>query len=147
VWPGCTGRVADSTLSTRPSAALALLRDAAGYAAPPGRRWSWAVVRVDSAGRVGLPPAARQMLGAGTAGVTAKAVSRGPVLVVRPGAVGAPITVDRRGRLSVPVWWRRMCVPAGAVAVATRSGDGPLVVVAPTGVLDGLADVLVGERR
>ena len=105
------------------------------------------MVGVDPAGRVGLPPAARRVLGAETCGVTARAVARGSGLVVRPGGAGAPITVDRRGRLSVPVWWRRACVPAGAVAVATRAGESPLVVLAPTGVLDGLADVLVGERR
>jgi hypothetical protein len=143
---GCSGRVADSTLSTRPSAALALLRDA-GQGPPPGGQWSWAVVAVEATGRVRVSPAARQALGAGPGGVTVRCVSRGAVLVVRSGGGGAPMVVDGRGRLSLPVWWRRVCVPTGAVAVATRAGECPLVVLAPTGVLDGLAEVLVGERR
>jgi hypothetical protein len=57
------------------------------------------------------------------------------------------MVVDGRGRLSLPVWWRPACVPAGVVAVAARVGQCPLVLLAPTGVLDALADALVGERR
>jgi hypothetical protein len=71
----------------------------------------------------------------------------GAVLVIRVDGAGALLAVDRWGRLSMPVWWRHVCVPAGTAAVATRAGECPLVVLAPTGVLDGLANVLVGERR
>ena len=101
---------------------------------------------MEPGGCVWLPAAARRALGAGGAGATVRAVSRGAVLVVRPGGTGAPVTVDGRGRVSLPVWWRRACA-GGAVAVAARAGEDPLVVLAPTRVLDGLADVLVGERR
>lgn len=147
--------MARSTLSTRPSAALALLRDTAGRPPPNPVRWAWAVVGVDPGGRVRLPPAARRVLGAETGGVTALAVARGAVLVVRADhsgdGAGVSLSVDGRGRVSLPVWWRRACT-GGACAVATRAGagatgEGALVVLAPTGVLDGLADVLVGERR
>ena len=50
---GLTGGVAHSTLSTGPSAALALLGDTASRPPPGPARWSWAVVTVDPAGRVG----------------------------------------------------------------------------------------------
>jgi hypothetical protein len=148
--------VARPTLSTRPSAALALLRDTAGRPPPPAARWSWAVMTLDPEGRVGLPWAARQALGSGAGtGVTVRALARGAVLVLRAdpddAGAGAPLIVDGRGRVPLPVWWRRACT-GGACAVATRSGaeaagEAALVVLAPTVVLDGLADVLVGERR
>jgi hypothetical protein len=148
--------VAHSTLSTRPSGALALLRDTGGRPPPPPARWSWAVVALDPEGRVGLPWAARRALGAaaGTA-MTARAVARGAVLVLRAdpdgAGAGAVLALDGRGRVRLPLWWRRACA-SGACAVATRAGtaavaEASLVVLAPTGVLDGLADVLVGERR
>jgi len=116
------------------------------------------VVGVDPGGRVRLPPPARRALGAETGGVIARAAARGAVLVVRASGdvAGVPVAVDGRGRVSLPAWWRRACA-GGACAVATRTGtgeaagdaagEGALVMLAPTGVLDGLADVLVGERR
>jgi hypothetical protein len=69
-WPGCTEGVAHPTLSTRPSAAPALLRDAAGRPPPGPRKWSWAVVGVEPSRRVALLPVARRALGAATSGVT-----------------------------------------------------------------------------
>ena len=111
---------------------------------------------LDPEGRVGLPSAARQALGSHAGnGVRVRAVARGAVLVLRAeldGArAGAPLVIDGRGRVRLPVWWRRACT-AGGCAVATRTGaeaagEAALVVLAPTGVLDGVADVLVGERR
>ena len=114
----------------------------------------WAVMTPDPEGRVGLPPVARRALGAGTGGVAVRAAARGAVLALRVArdgnGAGAPLVVDGRGRVPLPAWWRRACA-GGACAVATRTaarvGEAPLVVLAPTGVLDGLADVLVGERR
>jgi DNA-binding transcriptional regulator/RsmH inhibitor MraZ len=103
------------------------------------------VVGVEASGRVRLPSVARRALGATPGGMTARAMPRGGILVVRSDdAAGAALHIDGRGRLSLPAWWRRVCA-GGACAVATRT-TGPLVVLAPTGVLDGLADVLVGER-
>jgi len=115
------------------------------------------VVGVDPGGRVRLPPPARRALGAETGSVIARAAARGAVLVVQESGDGAgvQVAVDGRGRMSLQEWWRRACA-GGACAVATRAGtgeavgdaagEGALVVLAPTGVLDGLADVLVGER-
>jgi hypothetical protein len=128
--------VAHPTLSTRPSAALTLLRDTAGRPPPRPARWSWAVMTLDSKGRVGLPPVARRALGAATGGVAVRAAARGAVLVLRAdddgNGTGAPLVVDGRGRVPLPVWWRRACV-GGACAVATRTvagvGETALVVV------------------
>ena len=108
---------------------------------------------LDSEGRAGLPPVARRAVGVGAAGATVRAVARGPVLVLRADrdgdGAGAPLVVDGRGRVPLPAWWRPACT-GGACAVATRTagaGEAPLILLAPTGMLDGLADVLVEERR
>jgi hypothetical protein len=57
------------------------------------------------------------------------------------------MAVDGRGRVVVPMWLRRAAAPSSSVLVGVRRGEAPMVVVAPTGVLDGLAEGLVGERR
>jgi hypothetical protein len=65
------------------------------------------------------------------------------LVLVATGA-GAAMTVDGRARTCVPAWLRRG--PVASVLVGTNHAT-ELVVVAPTTVLDGLGDVLVGESR
>ena len=107
-------------------------------------RWSFAIVALQRAGRVTLPPAARAALGG--CGSPRMAV-RGEVVLVRGGGAGRRVTVDGRGRVVVPCWLRDAAEPSGSILVAARSGGdaGPLVVLAPSRLLAGVADELVGE--
>lgn len=135
-WPGCTEGVAHPTLSTRPSAAPALLRDAAGRPPPGPRKWSWAVVRVEPSRRVALLPVAP---GAGRSDVRGdpRAVSGARSWSCRRAAPG------RRSRWTPGAGCR--CRRGGALrarAEPVRSppgqgggGEGPLLVLAPTAVL------------
>lgn len=107
--------------------------------------WAWAVVRLDPKGRVVLPADARLALGAPPGRQSSvRGMCHRVALVLSPDGAGVAMTVDSRGRLVVPAWLRRG--PGSSVVVGTRH-DPLVVVVAPTYVLDGLGDVLVGPRR
>lgn len=75
-----------------------------------------------------------------TSELTARLHRAGLVLGAGPG-VGVSVTIDRRGRLAVPAALRSTEI----LVIGTRTGDG-LVVVAPGTVLDGLGDILAGDR-
>lgn len=112
---------------------------------PGPSRWVWAIVRLDPKGRLVLPAEARRALGARTGERTSvRGVCHRVALVVSQDGAGAAMTVDARGRLVVPAWLRRG--PDAAMVVAIRR-DVAVVVVAPTTVLDGLGDILVGPSR
>jgi len=127
-YPGATG------------SALDLIRGFTGEDLPG--RWRHWVAGLEATGRVTLPPRARPVADAEE---PVRAVSRGLMLVLRPGGVGAPVRLDQRGRLALPHWLRRLCEPTGSVLVAVRHPDASVVVVAPTGLLDSLIDDVVGE--
>ena len=127
----------------RTSTALRQLTDLG--ADPDPSRWAWAIARVEGTGRIVLPTEARAALGAHAGERLAVAgVCNRVALVVRPDGAGAPLTVDGRGRLRVPAWLRR--VDATMLLIGTHAAAAT-VLVAPTHVLDGLGDVLVGESR
>jgi hypothetical protein len=65
--------------------------------------------------------------------------------LLRPDGPGAAVAIDGRGRVRLPAWLRGAALAAGGVVVGVRR-DPALVVVAPTGVLDGVGDLLVGDR-
>jgi bifunctional DNA-binding transcriptional regulator/antitoxin component of YhaV-PrlF toxin-antitoxin module len=125
----------------RTSTALRQLDDLGHH--PALSRWPWAVVKLEPIGRVVLPASARQALGA-TPGHSVEVRAQGSRLavVLRRDGPGAAVSVDGRGRLYLPVSLQR----AAAVLVGTRS-DARLVVVANVEVLDGIGDVLAGDRR
>jgi bifunctional DNA-binding transcriptional regulator/antitoxin component of YhaV-PrlF toxin-antitoxin module len=107
--------------------------------------WAWAVARLDRAGRLLLPVEARAVLGVQSGLQTrVRGVCHRVVLVLSADGAGAALTVDSRGRLCVPAWLRRGAM--SSLVVGTNHAN-ELVVVAPTTVLDGLGDVLVGESR
>ena len=108
-------------------------------------RWSFAIVALQRNGRVTLPAAARYALD-GCASL--RAVPRGEIVLVGPGAAGRPVTIDGRGRLVVPCWLRGAAEPAGSLLVGTRAMRDvePIVLLAPPRLLAGFADALVGER-
>jgi hypothetical protein len=56
---------------------------------------------MESTGRITLPPRARLVA---DERVPIRAVTRGPVLVLRAGGVGAPLLLDGRGRLALPAF-------------------------------------------
>jgi hypothetical protein len=107
--------------------------------------WAWAIARLDPAGRFLLSVEARAVLAVRPGLQTrVRGVCHRVTLVLADGGAGAPMTVDGRGRLCVPAWLRRG--PTSSVLVGTNHTT-ELVMVAPTTVLDGLGDVLVGESR
>jgi hypothetical protein len=55
------------------------------------------------------------------------------------------VVIDVRGRLRLPAWLRLAADATGTVLVGRRTNPG-VVVVAGTGVLDGIGDLLIGER-
>jgi bifunctional DNA-binding transcriptional regulator/antitoxin component of YhaV-PrlF toxin-antitoxin module len=65
-------------------------------------------------------------------------------LVLRPGGEGSVVRVDGRGRFALPAWLRQAAGPSVLVAARGR-GEGLVVLVAPSVVIDGVADGLVGE--
>jgi hypothetical protein len=101
------------------------------------------VARIDPAGRIRLSPAARAALCVGV-GTTAEVSGICHRVALVLGADGASLPVDARGRLLLPEWLRHA---APAVLVGTRAGVSPPVVIAPSTVLDGFADVLLGRFR
>jgi DNA-binding transcriptional regulator/RsmH inhibitor MraZ len=112
---------------------------------PDPSEWAWAVVRLDPKGRLALPLGARIALGPhGMERIEVRGVCHRVALVLSPDGAGAAMTIDGRGRLCVPVWLRRGST--SSVLVGANHATS-LVVVAPTAVLDGLGDVLVGESR
>jgi bifunctional DNA-binding transcriptional regulator/antitoxin component of YhaV-PrlF toxin-antitoxin module len=110
---------------------------------PPPPRWHWAVAKLQPIGRIALPVPACQALG-WLPGVTVevRGLSRRLALVLRRDGAGAVLSVDGRGRLYLPVGMRR----TDAVLIGTQI-DRSLVIVAPVEVLDGIGDLLVGDRR
>lgn len=124
----------------RTSTALRQLDDLG--AEPPPRRWAWAVAKLQPIGRITLPAEAGGALG-WSPGVTVEIRGRSSrlALVLRRDGTGAAFRVDGRGRLYLPVWLRR----TDAVLVGTRE-DRPLVVIAAVGVLDGIGDLLLGDK-
>jgi hypothetical protein len=109
--------------------------------------WRWAICRIEAQGRLRLPAAARAALDAtGGTSTRVRSISGGVALVLRLDGTGGgvTVTVDGRGRLRLPVWLRQ-AAPEGLVVVGTRD-DPAGVVVASTRVLDGLGELLVGER-
>jgi hypothetical protein len=120
--------------------ALDLIRCFTGERLPG--RWRHWVTGLEATGRITLPPGARLVA---DERVPIRAVSRGPMLVLRAGGVGVPVRVDGRGRLALPAWLRRMCEPTGSVLVAARHPESSVVVVASTGVLDSFVDDVVGK--
>jgi hypothetical protein len=108
-------------------------------------RWSFAIVALDGHGRMALPAATRAVFADAT---SLRVSTRGDAVVVRRHGPGHRVAVDGRGRIVVPRWLRDAAEPTRSVLVATRS-DGPLeplALVAPTRVLHGWADTVVGER-
>jgi hypothetical protein len=124
----------------RTSPALRTLADLT--AAPPQRRWSWSIGRLDDAGRVSIGRDAVDALAPGPLTMSWHHLA----LLVEPAdgsAATAPVVVDGRGRLTVPVWLRRR-QPEVLVGLDTI---GPRLLVAPVEVLDRLGDVLAGDFR
>jgi hypothetical protein len=120
--------------------ALSLLRERDdGRHGPQWRHW---VVCVEPAGRITLPPGARQVLGSESA---AQAVSRGGVLVLHRGGVGASLPIDARGRLLLPAWLRGAARSSGSVLIAARAAFAPAVVCATTDLLEDLVSHVVAE--
>jgi hypothetical protein len=120
--------------------ALSLLRDQ--YDGRPVPQWRLWVVGVEPAGRITLPPGARQVLGSESA---AQAISRVGILVLHRSGVGASLPIDARGRLILPAWLRGAARPSGSVLVASRAASTPAVVLATTDLLEGLVSDLVAE--
>jgi DNA-binding transcriptional regulator/RsmH inhibitor MraZ len=104
--------------------------------------WRWGVVRLDSIGRIVLPPQARTVLSADRV----HGLSRNGALVLRVSGPGAGARVDARGRLLVPVWLRQASAPTGELLVGTHA-DPSLVIISPVRILDDLGDVLIGGDR
>ena len=106
-------------------------------------RWSFAIVALERNGRVTLPAAARHAL---DECASLRAVARGEIVLVGPGAAGRPVTIDGRGRLVVPCWLRGAAEPAGSLLVGTRAMRDvePIALLAPPRLLAGFADALVG---
>ncbi|MGI8663859.1 MAG: AbrB/MazE/SpoVT family DNA-binding domain-containing protein [Acidimicrobiales bacterium] len=129
----------------RISTALRQLADLDLGPDPGPPRWEWSVARVDAAGRIPFPAAARRALGVtpGTRTVL-RGIGNRVSLVLAADCGGAPIVVDGRGRLRVPAWLRRG--PGASMLVGTRY-DAPVVVVAPVATLDGLGDLLSGSSQ
>jgi len=126
----------------RISTAMSQLADLARTEPSP---WAWAVAHVDPKGRVALPAEARLVLEVAQGRRTSvRGVCNRVALVVRAEGPGAAVAVDARGRLAVPVWLRRP--PPAPVVVGTQQ-DTAVVVIAPTTVLEGLGDLLVGGPR
>ncbi len=110
---------------------------------PPPTRWHWSIARLDRAGRVALPRHARTALtvpDGAPCSIRARLHRGGLVLGAGSGA-SVSVTVDGRGRLAVPIALRSTDV----LVVGTRTADG-LVVIASGTVVDGLGDVLAGDR-
>ena len=120
--------------------ALSLLceRDG-GRHVPQWRHW---VVGAEPTGRITLPPGARQVLGSES---SAQAVSRGGMLVLHHGGVGASLPIDGRGRLILPAWLRGAARSSGSVLVAARAASTPAVVLATTDLLEDLVSHVVAE--
>ncbi len=108
-------------------------------------RWSFAIVALERDGRVTLPLAARAVVGAWE---SPRALTRGEFVLLRPGAAGRPVRIGGRGRLMVPCWLRDAAGSAASLLIGTRTepDDEPVVLLAPTRLLAGFADALVGER-
>ena len=108
-------------------------------------RWCFAIVVLERAGRVRLPPAARAAIGECA---SLRASTRGEVVLLRGGGGGRAVTIDGRGRLVVPCWLRDAAGPAMSLVIGTRRelDDEPIVLLAPPRLLAGFADALVGER-
>lgn len=109
---------------------------------PPPRRWSWAIARLESTGRIVLPPEARRALGSPPGhSVDMRVRYSRLALVLRPDGPGATLSVDGRCRLYLPVSSRR----GDSVLIGTRT-EVPLAMVAPVEVLDSIGGVLAGDR-
>ena len=106
------------------------------------RQWQHWIVGVEPIGRITLPPGARQVLGSES---SAQAVSRGGVLVLHRGGVGASLPIDGRGRLILPAWLRGAARSSGSVLVAARAASTPAVVLATTDLLEDLVSHVVRE--
>ena len=106
---------------------------------PQWRHW---IVGVEPTGRMTLPAGARQVLGSES---SAPAVSRGGMLVLHRGGVGASLPIDGRGRLILPAWLRGAARPSGSVLVAARTASTPAVVLATTDLLEDLVYHVVRE--
>ena len=78
-----------------------------------------------------------------------RASTRGEVVVLRCDGPGRPVAVDERGRLIVPRWLRDATGGDGSLLVGSRTGHDaePVVLLAPTRLLAGAAEALVGEGR
>jgi hypothetical protein len=109
---------------------------------PAEIRWRWAVARVEPSCRVVLRGEARVVLGAAS---EVRGACNRVAFLLRPDGPGAAVVIDGRGRVRLPAWLRGAALAAGGVLVGIRR-DPALVVVAPTGVLDGVGDILVGDR-
>src|SRR4051794_10886912 len=119
------------------------LRQLAGLGQEPEPpRWAWAVVAVEPTGRLLLPAAARDALGARDGErVAVSGLTRGDVLALRPGGPGRRLQVARRGRVYVPRWLRECA--GSRLVVGARQADRT-VVVTSTAVFDRLGDLLAG---
>lgn len=106
--------------------------------------WDWAVVRLESCGRLRLPVEARAALGAGALGGDLRGVCHRDVLGLSAARGGRPMPIDGRGRLYVPAWLRQRSVPW--LLIGANPADST-VVVAPTSVLDSLGNQLLGDVR
>jgi len=131
--------------SLRSSTTLRQLDDLGHSQPPPG--WGWTTVRVESTGRIILPVGARDALGVGGEGAVAYATCNRVALVLRSKPPGAEFSVDSRGRVLLPTWLRSPADAAGSVVVVGTRIGVPAVVAAPASVLDGLGDLLTGDRR
>jgi len=121
---------------------LSLLHEWDGHRPVP--QWRHWVIGVESTGRITLPPGARRVLGSES---SAQAVSRGGMLMLHHGGVGASLPIDRRGRLILPAWFRGTARLSNSLLVAARAVDLPAVVLAPTDILEDLVSHIVAEAR
>jgi bifunctional DNA-binding transcriptional regulator/antitoxin component of YhaV-PrlF toxin-antitoxin module len=105
--------------------------------------WDWDVVRVGAAGRIRLPDAAREVLGATDGPTPVVVFANGDALLVRAAPeAGRPRTVDGRGRLYIPRWLRSHPALVVGTGVALR-----LVLLAPVQLLDPIGERLCGSAR
>ncbi len=120
-----------------PRTSTALRHVADLSAKPPPSRWSWAIARLDTKGRVRVPRDALDLLGPGPWALRWHRFA----VVLQAGETGR--TPDGRGRLLLPMQLRQR----DATYVIGSDRQRQLVVIAPSSTLDGLGDVLTGPAR
>ena len=107
--------------------------------------WSWAVVALETSGRVRLPADACAVLSTRPGdSVEVRGVCRRDALVLRAAGDGRLLMIDRRGRLYVPAWVRRGDVTS--MIVGTHHVER-VVVLATATAFDPIGEALIGTSR